>query len=73
MPGYSADTAVPIDAIIDLTSADLHNPNNTDDAQVGLIVESGEVEEELIVTSVDADADEHDVAEMLLSLAEGTI
>ena len=73
MHGYSADSAVLIDAIIDLTSVDLHNPNNTDDAQVGLIVESDEDEEELIVTSIGAAADEHDVAEMLLSLAEGTI
>ena len=73
LPGYSADTAVPIDAIIDLKCSDMHNPNGRIDANVELTVQSDEVEEELTATSVDANADDNDVAKMLLLLAEATV
>ena len=59
LPGYSADTAVPIDAIIDLTRADTHDPNqNEEDNEVRLVIESNEVEEEVGVDFTDNNADE---------------
>ena len=61
LPGYFADTTVPIDAIIDLTRADLHNPNEADDGQVDLSIDSDEVEEGVTVnrgaTGGEADAE----------------
>ena len=71
LPGYSADTAVPIDAIIDLTRADLHNPNEADDGQVDLSIDSDEVEEGVAVDG-DATGGEADAEIDLLSAPHGT-
>ena len=72
LPGYTADTAVTIHTIIDLTNVGLHNQNNNDEAEVGLIVESEEVEEGVGQARVKADTKDHDIAGMLLDLVEGT-
>ena len=60
LPEYSADTTIPIDAIIDLTWADLHNPNKANEGQVYLSIDSDEIKEGVAVdggaTGGEADA-----------------
>ena len=52
LPGYSADTAVPIDAIIDLTRADENNPNESDNGVSDLVANGEEAGEDHAVTEL---------------------
>ena len=44
LTGYSANAVVPIDAIIDLTLADLHNLNKADDKLILLSLDGDEAD-----------------------------
>eukprot|EP00587_Corethron_hystrix_P015956 CAMPEP_0113321268 /NCGR_PEP_ID=MMETSP0010_2-20120614/14805_1 /TAXON_ID=216773 ORGANISM="Corethron hystrix, Strain 308" /NCGR_SAMPLE_ID=MMETSP0010_2 /ASSEMBLY_ACC=CAM_ASM_000155 /LENGTH=91 /DNA_ID=CAMNT_0000179337 /DNA_START=207 /DNA_END=482 /DNA_ORIENTATION=- /assembly_acc=CAM_ASM_000155 len=70
--GYSAETAVPIDCIIDLSRSDENNPNEPDDSNVVVVFDEGD-DGEGDIPSADGDGDgqidRSEAADLLLAFA----